>query len=717
MDREETKGSSLWNKILAGIYFPALILFLEVVFNLSTVKTMNGSSFLLTLLFSLTIGAVCFFLTSILPVPVLNRILRVLLTVCIILVFMVEFFVFRQFKIFYDLNTVTAGAGGVMSQFTGDILKMVLSVDGVVHILLFLLPLILLFVLGRLLFAGRIRTVAALLILVVSFFASMVSIFLIGRQPVYEAAYSSEYNFQNAVSSFGLLTGVRIELWNKLTGKKANSGFDITPKAAESTPAPASGAESAPAESLPEEPEKPKEYGYSQMDIDFDALAASADDEELAELDAYCASLTPSKQNEFTGKFAGKNLIFFSAEAFSGDIIDPELTPTLYRLSTKGIQFTDFIQPASAGTTGGEFENIMGLMPMDGGSSMKETAEYNNYMTMGNQLNRLGYYGFAYHNNSMTFYERDRTHNNLGYSEGYMAYGNGMEEYVKKQWPQSDLEMVDGTFPIYSAHTPFNVYYMTVSGHSGYSKTGNSMTNKNWDRVEDLDYSDEIKGYIAANLELEDALASLVKQLEEKHLADDTVIVLCADHFPYGLDDDGSLGELEYLSELYGYNVETRLERDHNTLILWCGELEKEEPVVIDDPVCSLDILPTLSNLFGVEWDSRLLPGRDVFSDAMPLSFTTGHDWKTDKGYYNGSTGEFTQYDEDEELPEDYVSSIKSIVKNKLNFCQGVLDTDYYRHVFGDPDEVVSRIPSSESTEPASSESAAESVAPESNAS
>ena len=63
------------------------------------------------------------------------------------------------------------------------------------------------------------------------------------------------------------------------------------------------------------------------------------------------------------------------------------------------------------------------------------------------------------------------------------------------------------------------------------------------------------------------------------------------------------------------------------------------------------------------------------------------------------------------------MSSIKSIVKNKLNFCQGVLDTDYYRHVFGDPDEVVSRIPSSESTEPASSESAAESAAPESNAS
>lgn len=55
-----------------------------------------------------------------------------------------------------------------------------------------------------------------------------------------------------------------------------------------------------------------------------------------------------------TGIFAGKNLIFITAEAFTAEVIDEDLTPTLYRLATKGIQFTDYYQPAGAGTTGGE---------------------------------------------------------------------------------------------------------------------------------------------------------------------------------------------------------------------------------------------------------------------------------------------------------------------------------------------------------------------------
>ena len=55
----------------------------------------------------------------------------------------------------------------------------------------------------------------------------------------------------------------------------------------------------------------------------------------------------------------------------------------------------------------------------------------------------------------------------------------------------------------------------SVSGHSGYSKSGNSMTKKNWSRVEHLTCSDTLKGYFAAQLELEDALCALVRQLEE----------------------------------------------------------------------------------------------------------------------------------------------------------------------------------------------------------
>ena len=320
---------------------------------------------------------------------------------------------------------------------------------------------------------------------------------------------------------------------------------------------------------------------------------------------------------------------------------------------------------------------------MDGGKSFKNTADHLNYYTMGSQLDRLGYYGQAFHNNSYTYYSRDKTHVNLGYSEGFMGYGNGMEEYVKKAWPQSDYEMISGTVPTFIDKQPFNVYYMTVSGHNNYSPSSNSQTKKHWDRVQHLPYSDTIKGYYAANLDLEDALTWLVAELEAKGIADDTVICISSDHFPYGLDSDAPLGKMPYLSELYGYDVVDYFQRDHSRLILWCGILEDMDPIVVDTPTFSLDILPTLSNLFGTEYDSRLLPGRDVFSDTPALVYRTNYDWKTELGTYYASKGKFVPVSDDVEIPEDYVKTIKAIVKNRINYCDGVLETDYFRHVFG----------------------------------
>ena len=129
-----------------------------------------------------------------------------------------------------------------------------------------------------------------------------------------------------------------------------------------------------------------------------------------------------------------------------------------------------------------------------------------------------------------------------------------MEQWVTWQWPQSDLEMLEGTFDnLYGKATPFNVYYMSVSGHSNYDPWDNAMAQKNWDRVADLPYSDRVKGYLAANVELDRAMEALLKRLKQQRIYRKTVIVISADHFPYGLDDDAPLGQLPYLSELYGY--------------------------------------------------------------------------------------------------------------------------------------------------------------------
>jgi lipoteichoic acid synthase len=295
--------------------------------------------------------------------------------------------------------------------------------------------------------------------------------------------------------------------------------------------------------------------------------------------------------------------------------------------------------------------------------------------TLGNMFRSIGVENtFAYHNNTHSFYHRDLSHPNMGYT--YKGVGNGLEAFITDCWPQSDLEMIAGTLPTYIDKQPFNVYYMSVSGHSGYNRAGNAMTAKNWEAVQDLPYSDQIKGYLAANLELENALAHLVAELESKGIADDTVICIGTDHFPYGLDQGGALGKMPYLSELYGYNVTTYFQRDHSRLIIWSGCLEDKEPIIVDSPTFSLDILPTLSNLFGTEFDSRLMPGRDVFSDAEAIVFNMNYNWKTDLGTFYGGT--FTPKDENTEIPEGYVNRIKTIVRNKIKYCSGALDADYF---------------------------------------
>ena len=644
--------------------------FLEVVFKLSTSSDLVPQLPVL-ILFAISTGSLLDLATCLVPHarrPIATGIALGMLGTC----FAVEYFVWCAFKVFYDTKTVFSGARDAAGSFSGQIADLVLNPSGLAHVALFLAPLaVFVLVLQRREPCEPDRR--GLVVAAVT--AHLVALLAMQPFPGIWNSYGDQYSFQTAVPNFGLVTAACKDVSHNLSGD--GTTFEEVEVALGKS------------SSLTHEPEEEPEviYGPSAMDIDFEALANSADGA-WADLDRYVNSLTPSSQNEMTGRFRGYNLILISAEAFTAEAIREDTTPTLWRMATKGIQFTDYYQFDTAGTTGGECANLFGLLATQGGSSVKMTADHNNWTTMGNLLNRMGYAGWAFHNNTYTYYGRDRTHVNLGYSNGYMGYGNGMEQWVTWQWPESDLEMVQGTFDnLYGMESPFNVYYMSVSGHSNYDPWDNMMAQKNWEAVEGLGYSDRVKGYLASNIELDQAMEWLVGRLEELGIADRTVIVISADHFPYGLDNDGPLGSLPYLSELYGYEVTTYFERDHNRLILWSGSLEDEDPIVVDTPTFSLDVLPTLANLFGCEWDSRLLPGRDVFSEAEPLVYDLSYDWRSALGTYYAGSGQFVP-NEGVEIPEGYVEATSAAVSNRISYCNGVITTDYYRHVFGEPDDV-----------------------------
>lgn len=591
-----------------------------------------------------------------------------------------------QFKTLYDLRTVFFGGGDALTGFSSTIRGLIVSPSGIGHIVLFLLPT--LFFVARVI-AGKFKPVmpdrwkigVLAVLMPVAFFTNVV---MIALNPASKAVHSNEYTFPAAAEKFGLCEALGLDIRSLLKGDS-----DIEFQAVEvpitalptATPTPTEvpvptvpGATATPTPSP-----SPTPYPHV-MDIDFEAIAET-ESGTIANLAAYCATLEPSMSNEYTGLFEGKNLIMITAEAFTAEAIDPVITPNLYRLATRGINFTDSYVPATAGTIGGEFSHVFGLLPQDGGVSFYHMAcRGNTYLTMSQRLNALGYYGMAFHNNDYQYYTRNVTHNLLGYSEGYMGWGNGLESYIDPVWPESDLQMMEATIPMYIDQQPFNIYYMSVSGHSNYSRYANAQSRAHWDDTASLEgqCSDTIRAYIACQVDLDRAVGYLLEQLEAEGILDDTVITICADHYPYGLDN-------EHLSELYGYEVTNTVLRDHNRIIIWSGCLEDEDPIIVDTPVMSIDILPTLLNLFGIEYDSRLLPGRDVFSDAMPLYFNAGYDWKTDLGTYLSSRATFYPDDPDAEIPEGYVEAVRTIVSNRINYCSGVLSSNYFRYLFGDP--------------------------------
>ncbi len=426
----------------------------------------------------------------------------------------------------------------------------------------------------------------------------------------------------------------------------------------------------------------PAESGYNALDVDFDAAAARANDETFTAACRYAQQQTPSAKNDMTGLFAGKNLILITAQNFCPQVIDPERTPTLYRLATQGIEFTDYYQPMWGGATlSGEFAILTGLAPAHGVQSILDTVGKAMPFTLGNQLRSQGWFSRAYTDDiGYDTNRRDETHPNLGY-ESLLGVGNGLEIVLTDQWPRSDQELMRVAVDQCVEMRPFSVYLMMCSGIGAYNKTGNAMAAKHWAEVESLPWSDTVKAYLAANLEVEYALRDLLDALERAGIADDTVIVLTSSEYPYALEKNENYANFEdYLAELYGKPVDNCFDRDRSTLIVWSGCLEGKN-YKVTTPTSSLDIVPTLSNLFGLDYDSRLLPGRDVFSDGEPLVFWPDGSWKTDRASYNAATGEYAAADGKE--PYTDVMDIHDAVQKKLQYCDDVLSVDFFGILLG----------------------------------
>ena len=577
----------------------------------------------------------------------------------------IEYCCKSYFKSYWGLSFITQMTGNVVGNFFSTMLEIIFG--RIVFILLSFLPLVLLIILRRRLLPGKTLSVRCRVMALAVFAVCQAAGSALCYTGEDRADYTYNYVTDYAVPRFGLAATIRLE------AQYAIFGLPDAPVIQVDEPV----------------PDEPVVYDYNKMELDFTATSDLVGGSTLENMHNYFSSKTASQQNEYTGMFKGKNLIQITAEAFSPYVISKELTPTLYKLTHEGFVFTNYYQPGwGQSTTGGEFAHMTGIIPTWVNGNLSFYASHQDYMpfALGNQFRALGYTTVAYHNNSYTYYNRHLTHPNLGYD--YYGQGNGLTLTVPG-WPYSDLEMMELTAPAYiedyvNTGKPFHAYYMSVSGHANWG-WGNAMSAKNREAAVAAypNASQPVQGYIAANLELEYALTYLLEQLEAAGIANDTVICMTADHYPYALVTD----EVDYYQELSGkQDSELDISRYKNTWLLWSGSMESS--VTVNTPCSAIDILPTVSNLFGLEFDSRLMSGHDVFaqnynasqaSTCMPLVIlptNRGYSWITAAGTYDAKTRTFTP-NPGITVADDYVKTVSSLIDAKYSYARQLIQYDY----------------------------------------
>lgn len=602
-----------------------------------------------------------------------NGIIKTILLFGISIFYLVDLIYYRIFGSLLSYSMMGNGTLALTSFWWS--IKTAIS-ENALTILLFELP-----VIGELMlvFIGKndgyglmMHAVSVLLALVL--WTIVVVMLPLGGKQDYTAygAYHSQYvDTDTASAKLGILPNFLVEIKCSLTGFEKKSDYVATDKVTIEEP-------------VEEEPVEIVRYNTDER-IDFSKLEGLSDDDTISSLCGYLKGVTPTKQNEYTGMFKDYNLIYVCAESFSRLAIDKNITPTLYKMANSSIVLDNYYNSFKNVTTNGEYALLTGLWPnvvreaTNGGNltgTMGQSIGKDMSIALGNMFNKnYGVQSRGYHNYIGSYYGRNKTLPNMGFSCKFMDDGMSFTT----AWPSSDLEMFEQSVDDYINDGKFCSYYMTFSGHGNYT-TDNVMVARNIDEVSKMvnkPLATSALGYLSCNYELEKAMSYLLSRLEEAEILDRTVIVLAGDHYPYYLTDYG-------YSTLAGEEIDYDFEMYHSTCIIYNAGMEKT--VHVDVPCCNVDILPTIMNLFGMDYDSRLYAGVDVFSDGEHIAQIYNRSFITDYVKYNSTNGKATWLKDMESYSEDkldaYLDNLVNVVKNRYMMSVEIEETDFFRFLF-----------------------------------
>ena len=420
-----------------------------------------------------------------------------------------------------------------------------------------------------------------------------------------------------------------------------------------------------------------KENNYNLDDSKWLELIDKEEDLSLNYLNEYFINNTYTGKNSYTGLFEDKNLIVIMMESVNDIFINEDLYPNFYKLLNEGYYFKNNYSPRNSCATGNnELSGMIGLYSIYN-KCTANTYSSNLYPnSIFNLFNNKGYKTTSMHNYTEKYYARREIHTNMGSYRYFDVDDLGLTYNTKDEEWSSDEDFLKQVVKIlnsYSKNDKFMTWLTTVTSHQPYgSSTYGDKYLYLFDGEEYDDYNIKLKRYMSKLKVLDDGLGVLLEGLEKQDKLDDTVIILYGDHYPYGLANN-------ILETALPYSIEERYENERVPFVIWSNDIEA---TTYTEYTSYVNLLPTVANLFNLDYDSRFSTGQDLFSNQYEsITIFADGSWKNEYAFYNASNDNITYYTNKTYTIEEIIE-INEKVNNKIKYSNLAIQHDYFNYLY-----------------------------------
>lgn len=322
-------------------------------------------------------------------------------------------------------------------------------------------------------------------------------------------------------------------------------------------------------------------------------------------------------------------------------------TPEIDRLAIEGMRLTDFhssgtvCSPTRAGLLTGRYQQRAGIEAVihphadhpehRKGLQKSETTFAEVLKQAGYSTGLIGKWHQGYPHNSDDFHPQNHGFDEfIGYHSGNIDFISHVGDHDKHDWWHGRAETREEGYSTHlingyaldfvrrhaQAKQPFCLYIAHEAIHNPVQVPGDPIrrTESNWDRWkwQDVSTEERIEKYRGMTLPIDEGVGGLRQALIDLEIAENTCVLFFSDNGPSGDFPSGSPNLRGGKGSVYegGHKVPA--------IAWWPGKIKPDSQS--NEPLISLDVMPTLLSLAGIDGSKCALDGKDL----SPVLFANG---------------------------------------------------------------------------------------------